>query len=63
MYPGCPTIMHKYGLHKQYSHDVGIVFDDSSYIIVILTEEGNNNYWDIVSDLSKKMNKFNELVS
>ena len=63
MYPGCPTIMHKYGLHKQYYHDVGIVFDDSPYIIVILTEEGNNNYWDIVSDLSKKMNKFNELVS
>lgn len=58
---GSPTIMHKYGLHKQYYHDVGIVYDNSPYIVVILTNEGYDNFSGIVSDLSEKIYKLNKL--
>lgn len=61
-FSGCPWIMHKYGKTNQYYHDVGIVLDDSPYIIVILTTDGYNDVQKIISDLSSKIYKFNSYV-
>ena len=60
-FDGAPTIMHKYGYYNDVFHDVGIVFDKSPYIIIILTQEANNNYAKIISDLSQKIYKLNQL--
>lgn len=55
--------MHKYGKTNQYYHDVGIVLDDSPYIVVVLTTESYNDVQKIISDLSSKIYKLNSYVS
>lgn len=50
--------MHKYGYYGQYYHDVGIIFDTNPYIIIILTNHGNDNKKEIINDLSKLMYKY-----
>ena len=50
--------MHKYGYYAQYYHDVGIIFDTNPYIIIILTNHGNDNKKEIINDLSKLMYKY-----
>ena len=50
--------MHKYGYYGQYYHDVGIIFDNNPYIIVILTNHGNDNKKEIINDLSNLMYKY-----
>lgn len=57
------TIMHKYGYWSSYYHDVGIVLDDNPYIIVVLTEHGNNNEKEVIGNISKLIYKYhnNEL--
>lgn len=50
--------MHKYGYYGKYYHDVGIFFDDEPYVLVILTEHGNNNEKDVINDISNLMYKY-----
>ena len=50
--------MHKYGYYGQYYHDVGIIFDTNPYIIIILTNHGNDNKREIINDLSKLMYRY-----
>lgn len=57
-FEGSPKIMHKYGETKPFFHDVGVVLDKSPYIIVILTNEGNNDYKKIIQNISKKVYEF-----
>ena len=61
LFNGAPTIMHKYGYYGTYFHDVGIVFSDSPYLVVILTKHGQNNYKNVISDLSEKLYIFNQI--
>lgn len=43
---------HKYGQYQQYYHDIGIVYDEHPYIVVILTLEGRGNFEEKVKDIS-----------
>lgn len=43
---------HKYGQYQQYYHDIGIVYDEYPYIVVILTLEGRGNFEEKVKDIS-----------
>lgn len=54
--------MHKYGYYGKYYHDVGIFFDDEPYVLVILTEHGNNNEKDVINDISNLMYKYHRNV-
>lgn len=44
---------HKYGQYSSYYHDIGIVYDDSPYLVAILTMEGNKDFEAIVKDINK----------
>lgn len=61
LFDGIPTTMHKYGYYGDYFHNVGIVYSDNPYIVVILTKHGNNNFKSVVKDLSKKIYEFNKI--
>ena len=37
------VVAHKYGLYKKNYHNMGIVYDESTYVISIMTLEGNKN--------------------
>ena len=52
--------MHKYGYYGQYYHDVGIVLDNEPYIIVILTNHGNDNKQEIINNLANLMYKYHK---
>ncbi len=54
-FEGIPHKIHKYGYYNKYFHDVGIVYSDNPYIIVVLTKHGKDDYEKIVSDLSEKI--------
>lgn len=53
-------VMHKYGYYGKYYHDVGIVLDNEPYIIVILTNHGNDNKKEIINNLSNLMYKYHK---
>lgn len=61
LFDGIPTTMHKYGYYGSYFHDVGIVYSDNPYLVVILTKHGNGNFKSVVQDLSKKLYEFNKI--
>lgn len=61
LFDGIPTTMHKYGYYGSYYHDVGIVYAENPYLVVILTKHGNNNYQGVVKDLSKKIYGLNKI--
>ncbi len=48
-------VANKYGLYKKYYHNMGIVYDDSPYVIAIMTLEGNGNKTTVVNNISKKI--------
>lgn len=50
------SIAHKYGYYSNYYHDVGIVFGNNDYIIVVLTTEAKNDYRGIIKNISKLVN-------
>ena len=54
------SVMHKYGYYGQYYHDVGIVLDNEPYIIVILTNHGNDNKQEIINNLANLMYKYHK---
>lgn len=60
-FDGIPKTMHKYGWYGSYYHDVGIVYSDSPYIVVILTKHGNGNFKTITKDLSQKIYELNKI--
>ena len=60
IFEGLPPVMHKFGYYGVYYHEVGIVFDKSPYIVVILTKEADD--FEVVTDLSEKIYKLNSLV-
>lgn len=53
LFENSPQIMHKYGHWEPVYHNSGIVLDKNPYIVVILTQEGYNNYQTIIKTLSK----------
>ena len=61
LFDGIPTTMHKYGYYGDYFYNVGIVYSDSPYLVVILTKHGNNNYKGVIKDLSKKIYDLNKI--
>ena len=52
-------IMHKYGWSNYWFHDVGIALDDVPYIIVVLTEHGENSY-NIINNISKLVYEYHK---
>ena len=60
-FEGIPTTMHKYGWYGDYYHDVGIVYSNNPYLLVILTKHGAGNYRTITADLSKKIYELNKI--
>ena len=60
-FDGLPTHMHKYGRADSYYHDVGLVFANEPYIIVVLTRHGESNYKAVINDISKKLYEYNRL--
>lgn len=61
LFDGIPTTMHKYGYYGDYFHNVGIVYSDNPYLVVILTKHGNRGYKNVVQDLSKKIYELNQI--
>lgn len=60
-YPGLNVdVAHKYGEYNEYFHDIGIVYDENPYLIAILTTHGNNDYFKIVNDISKRINDLHQ---
>lgn len=51
---------HKYGQYRQYYHDIGIVYDEHPYIVVILTLEGGGNFEEKVKDISRHVYNLHE---
>jgi hypothetical protein len=60
-FEGIPTTMHKYGWYGNFYHDVGIVYSDKPYLVVILTKHGAGNYKQIAKDLSQKIYELNKI--
>lgn len=50
--------LHKYGYLNNYFHDVGIFLSDNPYILIILTEHGNDNYKNVIEDISNLIYKY-----
>ena len=63
IYDGSPKIAHKYGWYDIYYHNVGIVYDEHPYIVVILSNGNYSNKPEIFKDLSQKFYKLNQLMS
>ena len=51
-------IMHKWGYWETYFHDVGIVLDESPYIIVVLSRYRKSNGEKVVNDISQKVYEY-----
>ena len=63
LFNGSPGIMHKYGKTNEYYHDVGIVFANKPYLVVVLTKECCDNITNIIEDISKKIYVFNGFIN
>ncbi len=57
-----PIIMHKYGYYDKFFHDVGIVFANHPYIVVVLTKEAKNKF-SIVTDVSRRIYEINKKIT
>jgi hypothetical protein len=51
------NVSHKYGQYDVYFHDVGITFDTHPYTISVLTRMGNENYDEVIQEISQKVAK------
>ena len=55
-------VAHKYGLYKNYYHNMGIVYDEKPYVVSIMTLHGNKkNKEKVISDLSNKVYELHNL--
>lgn len=57
---GSPDIMHKYGHYESVHHNAGIFLDENPYILVILTQEGHGNYYNITQTISKLIYEYHK---
>lgn len=55
------NVAHKYGWYSSYYHDIGIVFEENTYYISILTNHGNGDYKTVVNNIHKKINELHHL--
>lgn len=55
-----PDALTKYGRYKINFHNAGLVLDDEPYIVVILTHEGNSDYYNIIRNIAKKVYEYHE---
>ena len=62
IYEGLPKVAHKYGWFDVYYHNVGIVYDEHPYIIVVLSNGNYSNKPEIFRDLSKKIYELHKLM-
>ena len=58
------SFAHKYGYYSTTYHDVGIYLGNNPYIVVILTNEGTDNYGkvDVVTELSKLVYEYHKSI-
>lgn len=54
-------VANKYGLYKNYYHNMGIMYDERPYIVSIFTLEGLKNREEKISDISKKIYELHQL--
>ena len=54
-------VAHKYGLYKRYYHNMGIVYDESPYVISIMTLEGTRHKEKAVKNISEKIYELHNL--
>jgi len=59
-YEGSKEVLHKCGYYDSIFHDVGIILDEMPYILVVLTNEGNNPV--IINDIAQKINELHNLT-
>jgi hypothetical protein len=55
------VVANKYGLYKNYYHNMGIIYDESPYVIAIMTLEGNRDEETIVNKISEKIYELHNL--
>lgn len=55
------VVANKYGLYKNYYHNMGIIYDESPYVVAIMTLEGNRNEEAIVKKISEKIYELHNL--
>lgn len=55
------NVAHKYGWYSSYYHDIGIVFEEKTYYISILTNHRNGDYKTVVNNIHKKINELHNL--
>ena len=51
----------KYGYYEINFHNIGIVYHNHPYYLVILSHEGNNNYSKVMQDIAKRIEKLHEM--
>jgi len=51
----------KYGEYDYTYHNIGIVYDEHPYILIVLTEEGRREYEEIVNEISNTINDLHHL--
>lgn len=54
-------VAHKYGLYKAYYHNIGVVYDDSPYVVSIMTLHGKKNKESVIKDISGKIYELHTL--
>ena len=55
-------VAHKYGLYKKNYHNMGIVYDDSPYVLSIMTLHGKKNKESVIKDISGKIYELHILL-
>ena len=54
-------VAHKYGFYKNYYNDIAIIYDNKPYLLAILTLHGNDDYFNITFDISKRINEIHNM--
>ena len=49
------SAIHKYGEYEYIYHDIGIVYDEHPYSVVILTDEGKKDHETVIRDINSKV--------
>ena len=49
------SAIHKYGEYSKNFHEIGIIYDEHPYSVVILTNEGKEDYVSIIKDVNNRI--------